>query len=182
LTGKLPNIPLTCLILAIAAVITTALAYRELVLRFVKKPNLWLFLLGLAGVVSASGVYLGVLCSDMYYVAVLSAQVFSMAFVALAVRSMREEKLWARMIMLVFAALALTLTVWSRPTVALMCVALWKFCSLSIWGFSADGNFTFRPYSLALAAFAAVMLVRRKMSIMALIFLCAAAGAASAAV
>ena len=124
LTGKLPNIPLTCLILAIAAVITTSLAYREIVLRFIKKPNLWLFLLGLAGTVCASGVYLGVLCSDMYYVAVLSAQVFSMAFVALAVRSMREEKLWARMIMLVLAALALTLTVWSRPTVALMCVAV----------------------------------------------------------
>lgn len=124
LTGKLPNIPLTCLILAIAAVITTALAYREVVLRFIKKPNLWLFLLGLAGTVCASGVYLGVLCSDMYYVAVLSAQTFSMAFVALAVRSMREEKLWARMVMLVLAALALTLTVWSRPTVALMCVAV----------------------------------------------------------
>ena len=123
-TGKLPNIPLACLILAIAAVITTALAYREIVLRFSKEPNLWLFLIGLAGVVSASGVYLGVLCSDMYYVAVLSAQVFSMSFVALAVRSMREEKLWARMIMLVLAALSLTLTVWSRPTVALMCVAV----------------------------------------------------------
>ncbi len=123
-TGKLPNIPYTCLILAIAAVIMTALAYREVVLRFIKKPNLWLFLLGLAGTVCASGVYLGVLCSDMYYVAVLSAQVWSMAFVALAVRSMREEKLWARMIMLVFAAIALTLTVWSRPTVALMCVAV----------------------------------------------------------
>lgn len=124
LTGKLPNIPLTCLILAIAAVIATALAYREVVIRFIKKPNLWLFLLGLAGTVCASGVYLGVLCSDMYYVAVLSAQTFSMAFVALAVRSMREEKLWARMLMLVLAALALTLTVWSRPTVALMCVAV----------------------------------------------------------
>ena len=60
----------------------------------------------------------------MYYVAVLSAQVFSMAFVFLAVRSMSEEKLWARVVMLVLAALSLTLTVWSRPTVALMCVAV----------------------------------------------------------
>lgn len=124
LTGSLPNIPLACLILAIAAVIATALAYREVVLRFIKEPNLWLFLFGLAGVVSASGVYLGVLCSDMYYVAVLSAQVFSMSFVALAVRSMRTEKLWVRMTLLVLAALSLVLTVWSRPTVALMCVAV----------------------------------------------------------
>ncbi len=124
LTGKLPNVPLACLILAIAAVIATAFAYREVVLRFIKKPNLWLFLLGLAGVVSASGVYLGALCADMYYVAVLSAQVFSMAFVFLAVRAMREEKLWLRMVLLVIAAIVLTLTVWSRPTVALMCVAV----------------------------------------------------------
>ena len=62
-------------------------------------------------------------------------------------------------------------------SVALMCVALWKFCSLSIWGFDADGSFVFRPLALAFAVFAAVMLVRRKMSIMALIFLCAVGGA-----
>ncbi len=124
LTGSLPNIPLACLILAVAAIFMTALAYKEVVLRFIKKPNLWLFLCGLAGVVCASGVYLGLLCSDMYYVAVLSAQVFSMAFVFLAVRAMREDRLWARIIWLVLAAIALTLTVWSRPTAALVCLAV----------------------------------------------------------
>lgn len=151
LTGKLPNIPLACLILAIAAVIATALAYREVVIRFIKKPNLWLFLLGLAGTVCASGVYLGVLCSDMYYVAVLSAQTFSMAFVALAVRSMREEKLWARMIMLVLAALALTLTVWSRPTVALMCVAVFPLFIEFIFKIRKD---TLKDGLLTVASFA----------------------------
>ena len=123
-TGKLPNVPMACLILAVAGVIATAFAYREVVLRFSKKPSLWLFLIGLAGTVCASGIYLGALCSDMYYVAVLAAQVFSMAFVALAVRAMKTEKLWLRMTLLVLAAIALTLTVWSRPTVALMCVAV----------------------------------------------------------
>ena len=161
-TGKLPNIALTCLILAVLAVITTALAYREVMLRFVKKPNLWLFLLGLAGVVCASGVYLGVLCSDMYYVAVLSAQVFSMAFVALAVRSMREEKLWARMIMLVLAALALTLTVWSRPTVALMCVAVFPLFIEFIFKIRKDtlkdGILTVASFALPLIAGAAAVM------------------------
>ena len=151
LTGKLPNIPYTCLILAIAAVVTTALAYREVVLRFIKKPNLWLFLLGLAGTVCASGVYLGVLCSDMYYVAVLSAQTFSMAFVALAVRSMSEEKLWARMILLVLAAIALTLTVWSRPTVALMCVAVFPLFIEFIFKIRKD---TLKDGLLTVASFA----------------------------
>lgn len=64
-------------------------------------------------------------------------------------------------------------------SVTLMVVALWKFCSLSIWGYSNDGGFVFRPHSLALAVFAAVMLVKRKMSIMALIFLCAVLGIAA---
>ena len=162
LTGKLPNIALTCLILAIAAIVATAFAYREIVLRFIKKPNLWLFLLGLAGSVCASGVYLGVLCSDMYYVAVLSAQVFSMAFVALAVRAMREEKLWARMIMLVFAAVALTLTVWSRPTVALMCVAVFPLFVEFIFKIKKDtlkdGILTVASFALPLMAGAAAVM------------------------
>lgn len=151
LMGTLPNVPLACLILAIAAVIMTALAYREVVLRFIKTPNLYLFLLGLAGVVCASGVYLGVLCSDMYYVAVLSAQVFSMAFVFLAVRSMREEKLWLRMILLVLAALSLVLTVWSRPTVALMCVAVFPLFIEFIFRIRKD---TLKDGILTVASFA----------------------------
>ena len=67
-------------------------------------------------------------------------------------------------------------------SVALMAVALWKFCSLSIWSCAEDGGVVFRPFAAALAVFAAVMLVKRKMSIMALIFSCAVLGAASVAV
>ena len=40
----------------------------------------------------------------------------------------------------------------------------------------------FRPFAAALAVFAAVMLVKRKMSIMILIFVCAVLGAASVAI
>ena len=67
-------------------------------------------------------------------------------------------------------------------SVTLMAIALWKFCSLSVWSFAGDGGFVFRPFAAALAVFVAVMFVKRKMSIMALIFLCAILGAASAAV
>ena len=62
-------------------------------------------------------------------------------------------------------------------SVLLMAVALWKFCSLSVWGFDADGGFSFSPLALALAVFSAVMLVKRKLSIMPLIFICASVGA-----
>jgi hypothetical protein len=63
-----------------------------------------------------------------------------------------------------------------------MAVALWKFCSLSVWNSAEDGGIVFRPFAAALAVVAAVMLAKRKMSIMALIFSCAVFGAASAAV
>ena len=65
-------------------------------------------------------------------------------------------------------------------SVALMAVALYRFLELSVWGWSEGGDFVFRPFAFALAAFTAVIQVKRKMSIMALIFLCAALGAASA--
>lgn len=63
--------------------------------------------------------------------------------------------------------------------VTLMSVALYRFCALSVWGFAPDGAFIFRPLALVLALFAMMMLVKRKMSIMALIFLCALLGTAA---
>ena len=64
-------------------------------------------------------------------------------------------------------------------SVLLMAIALWKFCSVSVWECLPEGGFVFRPFAFALAAFSAFMLVRRKLSIMALIFLCAMLGALS---
>ncbi len=123
-TDKLPNVPLTCLILAITAIITTVLAYREVVLRFTEKPNLFLFVIGAAAVVYASSVYLGVLCSDIYYIAVLSAQAYFMAFVFFSFRAMRSRVVWLRSVLLALAAIMLVLTVCSRPTVALLSLAV----------------------------------------------------------
>ena len=67
-------------------------------------------------------------------------------------------------------------------SVALMGVALWKFCSLSVWNCVDGEGIEFRPFAAALAVFAAVMLVKRKMSIMILIFVSAVLGAASVAI
>jgi chromate transporter len=61
-------------------------------------------------------------------------------------------------------------------SVALMLVALWKFCSLSVWEYTAGKGFIFHPTALLLAIFSAVMLVKRKFSIMLLIFICAVLG------
>ena len=64
-------------------------------------------------------------------------------------------------------------------SVGLMAVALYRFLEQSVWGWTEEG-FVFRPFACLLAAFTAVMQVKRTMSIMALIFICAALGAASA--
>ena len=77
-------------------------------------------------------------------------------------------------------ALVRVLVAMLKPvSVVLMSIALWKFGSLSVWGVDGDGGCFVRPLPAVLALFAAVMLVKRKMSIMALIFACAAVGAAS---
>ena len=75
---------------------------------------------------------------------------------------MREEKLWARMIMLVLAALSLTLTVWSRPTVALMCVAVFPLFIEFIFKIRKDtlkdGLLTVASFALPLIAGAAAVM------------------------
>ena len=76
-------------------------------------------------------------------------------------------------------AVQLFVTLLKPIAVTLMSVALYRFCTLSVWGFAADGTFIFRPLALVLALFAMLMLVKRKMSIMALIFLCALFGTAA---
>lgn len=122
--GSLPNDAFACLILAVYAIIFTALAFREVVLRFCEKPNIYLYLLGLIATVCASGVYLGVLCSDVYYIAVLSALGCAMAFTFFAFRAMRENSLPRRVVLLILCALSLVMTVLSRPTAAVMCVCV----------------------------------------------------------
>ena len=79
-------------------------------------------------------------------------------------------------------AVKVLLSLLKPVSVALMTVALWKFCSLSIWSYAEDGGIVFHPFAAALAVFAAIMLAKRKMSIMALIFSCAVLGVASVAV
>ncbi|MGN1095024.1 MAG: hypothetical protein ACI4QR_01405, partial [Eubacteriales bacterium] len=69
-THALPNNSLACLILALWSVFFLSLCYREMILRFSEKPNIFLFLLGLVSVNICSGVYLGALCADVYYIAV----------------------------------------------------------------------------------------------------------------
>lgn len=63
--------------------------------------------------------------------------------------------------------------------VTLMAVACWKFAGMSVWTVSSDGAFVLNPLGAFLAVVSAVLLVRRTLSIMALIFLCALIAAAA---
>ena len=132
ITDKLPNEALVCLVLAISAIIFMAFAVREAVLTFCKRVNLWLFLAGMASVIAVSGVYMAVLCSDVYYIPVVSALSCSMAFIFFSLGSVRKKNILFRNIYLVLAAISLTLTVLSRPTVAIMCVAIFPIFLLIV--------------------------------------------------
>ena len=69
---------------------------------------------------------------------------------------MREKILWLRMLLLVLAALALTLTVWSRPTVALMCVAVFPLFFEFIFKIRRD---TLKDGLLTVASFALPLMI-----------------------
>jgi hypothetical protein len=122
ITGGAPSDAYTVVVLAVYAAIFLALAYREVMVRFAKKANLWLFLLGLCAFWGVSGIFYSIYIADFYNIPVVAALAFSMAFVFFAFRAMRAQKELPRCILLVFAALALGLTVTSRPSVALMCL------------------------------------------------------------
>lgn len=62
-------------------------------------------------------------------------------------------------------------------TNALILKAGVAFAGMSVWSRTPDAPFAFRPAALLLALFAGVMLLKKKLSVMAMIFLCAAAGA-----
>ena len=122
ITGELPSSEFACLILGALAMLFLGLAYREFLIRFCRGASLWLALLLLFGVAFSSGIFVGLCWSDAYYVAVLSAISWSMAFVFLALFALRAKKTVTRSILLALSAAALTMTVWSRPTVAVLCL------------------------------------------------------------
>ena len=64
-----------------------------------------------------------------------------------------------------------------QATNALILKAGVAFAGMSVWTRTPDAPFVFRPYALVLAVFAGMMLLKKKLSVMATIFLCAAAGA-----
>lgn len=123
-TGMIPGLGSASLILALMAILFITLAYREIVIRFCPNANLWLMSAALIGSIWASGVFVGLSYADNYYIAVLSALEWSMATIFFGFRAMRAEKTLPRCLLLAASALSLTLTVWSRPTTALMCLIL----------------------------------------------------------
>ena len=62
-------------------------------------------------------------------------------------------------------------------TNALILKAGIAFAGMSVWSWAPGQAFVFRPCSLVLAVFAGTMLLKKRLSVMATIFLCAAAGA-----
>lgn len=131
LTGSLPSVSAACLYMAVVTMLFLGLFYRELIIKFAKGAKLWLTCALFVGVAFSSGIFVALSWSDRYYVAVMSAIEWSMIFLFLGFRAMRAERTLTRSILLALSGIALTMTVWSRPTVALVClVALPSFIEL----------------------------------------------------
>ncbi len=124
LSGAVPSTALLCLILALWSVLFLALAYREAVCRFAPKCNFILMLFGLPACVAASGVYLGVLCSDAYYVAVLSALACVSACIFFAFAAIRARNTVLCSALFFFSGASGVLAVMSRPSASLMCAVM----------------------------------------------------------
>lgn len=110
-------------VLALWAIPFFLLLLRELALRFCKKINLLLFLLGMAAAVFSSMLFMLQISADFYYIAYLSEILFLCAFLFLVFRSDRTERAGPRAFLLFFGGIAYVLAVGSRP-VAVLSIAL----------------------------------------------------------
>ena len=124
LTGSIPSHVTACLILAVMACFFLMLAYREMLLAFCPSANYVLCIIGAFGLLFCSGILTGIVCADNYYLAVISALCFSMATLFSGLYAVRKTKKHAKCVFFVLCAVFLTLTVWSRPSSALMCIIL----------------------------------------------------------
>ncbi|QAT48430.1 hypothetical protein EQM14_00770 [Caproiciproducens sp. NJN-50] len=109
-------------ILALWAIPFLFLLLRELALRYCKKINLLLFLLGTAAAVFSSMLFMLQISADFYYIAYLSEMLFLCAFLFLIFRSDRESRAGLRAFLLFLGGIAYVLAVGSRPVAALSIV------------------------------------------------------------
>lgn len=124
LTGNIPSHVAACLILSVLACFFLMLAYRETLLAFCPRANYVLGFFGAIALFFCSGIPIGIVCADNYYLAVISALCFSMAAIFSGLYAVRKTKKHAKCVLFVLCAIFLTLTVWSRPSSALMCLIL----------------------------------------------------------
>ncbi len=121
LTGSLPSASIAVMFTAVAAMIMLGFLYRELIIKFCPKANLLLTAALFVGVAFSSGIFLTLCWADSYYLAVVSAILWSVSFLFLVFRAIRAKHTATRAILFALAAFSLTMTVWSRPTVAIIC-------------------------------------------------------------
>ena len=124
LTGNIISHVAACLILAVMACFFLMLAYREMILAFCPGASYGLCVIGAICLFFCSGIPICVVCADNYYLAVISAICFSMAAVFSGLCAVRKTKKHAKCVLFIVCAVFLTLTVWSRPSSALMCIVL----------------------------------------------------------
>lgn len=110
------------MILALWTIPFLLLLLRELALRYCKKINLLLLLLGMSASVFSSMLFMLQISADFYYIAYLSEMLFLCVFLFLAFRADRTRRPALRAVLLFLSGTAYVLAVGSRPVAALSIV------------------------------------------------------------
>lgn len=128
-TGSFPDVLLANVVFSVVAVFCFAFLFWEFRRFLFPRAPRWLILFALPCMVCTVGIPYAVGFADMYYLPVIAAMLFSFLFYGLLLRGLERRGIRQR-ILFACAALALVLTVLSRPSAALMCAAAFPF---GIW-------------------------------------------------
>lgn len=110
------------MILALWTIPFLLLLLRELALRYCKRINLLLLLLGMTAAVFSSMLFILQISADFYYIAYLSEMLFLCVFLFLIFRAARTRRPGTRALLLFLSGAAYVFAVGSRPVAALSIV------------------------------------------------------------
>lgn len=127
LTGTLPSLNFNITFFSILSMIFLIQTILTLTKMFIKKPNLFLLVLGIFSATACSGIYYALDFSDIYFPAKVSSICFMLLCVWLGLCAYKTKSVKKQLILLIFSGLSFILCVGCRPSVAISAFVLAPF-------------------------------------------------------
>lgn len=127
LTGMLPSLNFNITFFSIFSIIFLIQTILTLTKMFIKKPNLFLLVLGIFSATACSGIYYALDFSDIYFPAKVSSICFMLLCIWLGLCAYNAKKSKKQLILLIFSGLSFILCVGCRPSVAISAFVLAPF-------------------------------------------------------